>query len=189
VSDPGPDPRLTPQGDRAVVADRLQAIQGSGGVDGRVERESRLVLREPVPVRVPRILFLNMRRVGQHQRAQVLGARRAENSPSISHGDKTRQIPAVIEVRVRQDDRVNRGRIDRERLPVAQPQLFQPLKQAAIDENPAPVDLEKMFGARDGPGRPQKGQLHGGRMIRCLDPSTKSPRVTFGDIEKRLGKG
>ena len=52
----------------------------------------------------------------------------------------------MIQVGVGQDDRVNRRRIDRERVPVAQPELFQSLKQAAIHQNPASIDLQEVLG-------------------------------------------
>ena len=121
---------------RAVVADRLQPLERPGGIDLRVERQRRAVLRVVVPVRLARVLFLNVRRVGQHQRAEIPGARRAEHASPKALRDEPRQIAAVIEVRVRQDDRIDPRRIDRKRCPVALPQLLETLKEAAVDENP-----------------------------------------------------
>ena len=50
------------------------------------------------------------------------------------------------------------GRLDWQRLPVAQPQLLEPLKQAAIDQNPPAVDLKQMLGAGDGAGGSEERQ-------------------------------
>ena len=51
----------------------------------------------------------------------------------------------MIEVRVRQDDSVDPRRIDRQRLPVAEPKLLQPLEQAAIDQHASVVELQEML--------------------------------------------
>src|SRR5437667_7552367 len=100
------------------------------------------MFREPVTVGLARVLFLNVRRVGEHERAQLFGRRCAENATSEPAGDKSWQVPAVIEMRVRENDGVDRRRIDRQRPPVPGPQLLQSLKQAAIDEHPPAAELE-----------------------------------------------
>ena len=94
-------------GHRAVVADRLQPVERAGGVELGVERQRRSVLRVAVLVGLPRVFFLDVRGVGQHERAQIARARRAEHAPAKALGDEPRQVAAVIEVRVREDDRVD----------------------------------------------------------------------------------
>ena len=47
----------------------------------REERQRRRVLREAMPIRETCVLFLQAAGVGQHQRAQVGRARRAEDRP------------------------------------------------------------------------------------------------------------
>jgi hypothetical protein len=64
----------------------------------------------------------------------------------------------MVEVRVRQDDGVDRRRIDGQRLPIPQPQFLQPLKQPAIDEHPPPVHLEQMLGPGHRARSPEKRQ-------------------------------
>ena len=49
--------------------------------------------------------------------------------------DQLRNVTAVIEVSVRQHDRVNRSRIDSERVPVLEAQFFQTLEHAAVDHD------------------------------------------------------
>jgi len=59
---------------------------------------------------------------------------------------------------MRQHDRLDAGRIDRQRFPVALPQVLQTLKQSTIDQDPMTVDLQQMLGSGDGPCGAEKGQ-------------------------------
>src|SRR5688572_25470597 len=76
-------------------------------------------------------------------------------------------------MRVRQDDGVDPRRIDRKRRPVAIPQLFETLEEAAVDENPTVIDVEQMLGAGDGTGGSKKRERwrHGSALY-----SEDSPR-------------
>ena len=78
------------------------------------ERQRGRVLGEAAAIREPRVLFLQPAGVGQHQRAQVGRARRAEDRPMKAVGDQSRQQARVIDVRVRQDDGVDRRGMQRE---------------------------------------------------------------------------
>ena len=129
----------------AVVANRLQPVERASGIDLRVERLRGDVLRVAVLVRLPRILFLNVRRIREHERAQVVRARSAEDAAPKALADQPRQVPTVIEMRMREDDRVDPRRLERKRRPVAMPQLFEPLKEAAVDEKPVAADIEEML--------------------------------------------
>jgi hypothetical protein len=71
-------------GHLALVADRLQAIERACGVIARVQRKRRMVARIPMPIRVARVFFLQMGRIGQHERAEILGRRRAEDPAAKS---------------------------------------------------------------------------------------------------------
>ena len=151
---------LDPRSDRnrTVVADRLQPLERAGGIDLRVERQRRAVLRVVLPIRLASVLFLNVRRVRQHQRAQIPGARRAEHASAKALGDEPRQVAAVIEVRVRQDDGVDPRRIDRKRPPVAISQLLETLEETAVDQNATVAEVEQMLRAGDGTGGSEKRQ-------------------------------
>jgi hypothetical protein len=72
----------------------------------------------------------------------------------------------MIEVRVRQDDGVERGRTDGQWLPVAGAQLFEPLKQATVDEDAVAVGFEQMFGAGHRARGSETGERH--RLIQSL---------------------
>ena len=92
---------------RTVVADRLKLRQRPRRVELGIERQRGRVLRIAVPVRLARVFFLNVRGIGQDERAQIARARRAEDAAAESAGDQPRQVAAMIEVRMRQDDRVD----------------------------------------------------------------------------------
>ena len=109
-------------------------------------------------VGVARVFFLNVRGVGQDERAQIARARRAEDAAAKSAADQPRQIAAVIEMRVREDHRVDALGIDRQRRPVAEPQLLQALKETAVDEHAVAAEVEQMFGAGDGAGGAEERQ-------------------------------
>ena len=51
----------------------------------------------------------------------------------------------MIEMGMREDDRVDPRRGNRERGPVAMPKLFEALKEAAVDEDPMVAEIEQMF--------------------------------------------
>jgi hypothetical protein len=51
----------------------------------------------------------------------------------------------MIEVRMREDDGVDPSRIDRQRRPIAMPQLFKALEESAVDQNPMVAEIEQMF--------------------------------------------
>ena len=66
----------------------------------------------------------------------------------ITH--ESRQVTAVIDVRVGEDDRIDAAGIDRELGPVLQAQGLQTLEQSAVDEDFAPTELEQVARAGDG---------------------------------------
>ena len=62
----------------------------------------------------------------------------------------------MIEMRVRQQNRVDLAGINGEARPIAQTQLLKALEQAAIDQQSMFGTFEEIFGARDSPGPAQK---------------------------------
>ena len=112
------DPSRWPAGENSTViparprpacrSRRLELRQRALRVALAVERQRRLVLRVAVLVRLARILFLDARRVRQHEAAQIRGAGRAEHAAPESVRNQPRQVADVIEVRVRQHDGVDR---------------------------------------------------------------------------------
>ena len=97
-----------------------------------------------------------MRRVRQNQCAEIACAGGAEHAAAEALGDMAGDVPAVIQVRVREDDGVDRGRRDGERLPIAQAQLFEALKESAVDQDLVVTRVDEVFGPGDGACRTQK---------------------------------
>ena len=64
----------------------------------------------------------------------------------------------------------------RQRLPVAQAQLLEPLEQAAVDQQLAPAVVQQGLGAGDGAGGTEEFEVHGTGLQRNDD----APRVAEG---------
>jgi hypothetical protein len=114
-------------------------------------------------------------------RSYPTGCRRS-SAPLEPARNQPRQVPTVIQVRMRQDDGVDGRGIDGQRLPVPQPKLFQPLKQAAIDQDSASVRLQQVLPVPAAPRNVSERAMRwpgGYRMpLEC--------RVTFVDIGQSL---
>src|SRR3970282_678841 len=100
-----------------------------------------MMLRVTLPVGALRFLFLQVSTVRQQYAAQVQGRGCAEHGPTKAVAREERQVASVIEVRVRQYARIDFGRAHRQRRPVTQPEVLQPLEQAAVEEDPAGARL------------------------------------------------
>ena len=83
--------------------------------------------------------------IRQHDATEVLRPRRAEHASSESLRHEARQVSAVIEVRVRQHDRVQVGGVQRQILPVPLAQLFQPLEEPGIQEHRRAVAFHQVL--------------------------------------------
>ena len=144
--------RAVRHGKRRVVPRRPDEPQRGVGVIHGVQRQRRLVLRVPVAVRPLGVLLLQVRSVRQHDAQQVRRARRAVDGPAEPLPDEERQVPRVVDVRVTQHHRVEACGIGEPRLPVAQPQRFQPLEQAAVEQDAAVAGDDEVHRSRHGPG-------------------------------------
>src|ERR1051325_2462967 len=111
-----------------------------------------------------------MRRVRQHERAQIPCARRAEDAPAIPLRDETRQVTTMIEMGVCEDDGVDFRRVQRQRRPVSKAELLQSLEESAIDEDLSSVHVEEVLRAGDGTGCAQKRERRHRLTILTGDP-------------------
>src|SRR5574338_742556 len=75
---------------------------------------------------------------------------RADDLPTKAVAHERRKITRVIEVGVRENDRVDLIRRDRELGPVALAQQLEALEQTAIDENPMAACVDQMLRSGDG---------------------------------------
>ena len=116
------------------------------------------MLRVALAIRALGVFFLELRGVGEHDARELGRRRRAEDAAAEALRHEPRQVAAVIEVRVREHDRVDRVGADRQRLPVALAQLLQSLKQPAVDEHAMAVGVEQMLRTGDGARGAETGQ-------------------------------
>jgi hypothetical protein len=112
-----------------------------------------------VLVGLSRVLLLNSGGVGKHQPTEIGGACRAEHASAISLRNKPRQQADVVQVSMRQDNRIDRLRRHREGRPVSIPQLFQTLEHAAVDQHASGSGVEQVFGSGDGASRTKEDEL------------------------------
>jgi hypothetical protein len=113
-----------------------------------------------LPIRPLGIFFLQVSRISQHDLGQLRGTAGAKDPAGKSLRDQPGQMPAMIEVRVREHDGINRTRGHRERLPVPLPNDLETLKQAAVHKDTNVADLEQVFRSSYRSRRTQKRQSH-----------------------------
>ncbi len=99
-----------------------------------------------------------MGRIDQDQVREIVGAGRTKHAALESLRHQSRQIADVIQVRVRQDDGVDRRGRNREILPVAAAQLIAALEQTAIHENAVRPRVHEMLRPGHGSRRAEEGQ-------------------------------
>ncbi len=126
-----------------------------------IERRRRLVLGEAMSIGIGSFLLLQMPAVGQHDAAQFARGLGAEDLAAKALFDQQGQVAGVVQVRMGQDEGIHRGRHNRQRVPVAQPQLLVALEQAAIDHQRRALMAQQVLGACDRAGGTEELDLHG----------------------------
>ena len=81
----------------------------------------------------------------------------AEDAAAEPVGDEARQITAMVEVGVGENDRMDLARRDRQRLPVAFAQFLEPLEEPAVDQNTHARGVEEVLRAGDGSRGAEEG--------------------------------
>jgi hypothetical protein len=114
-----------------------------------------------VPVRKFGILFLQITTIGEQYFAKITRRFGTDHVAPKSVLDQERQVARMIEVSVRQHDRLNRCRIYGQGLPIAQAKILETLKKPAIHENSGTTRVDQVFRTGDGPHAAKEGALHG----------------------------
>lgn len=144
-----------------VVGQRAHLLHGGVHI---LLGEQRLRLRLATAAMTVGALGLRFRqrsRVQQHDRQQLgAGTLRMDRTaePAL---DQQRQPPDVVDVRVAQHHRVERGGVERERLGVARLRLTATLDQPAVEQDALASGLDEMHGTRDLARRTVEMDLHG----------------------------
>jgi len=92
-----------------VIRSRLELLEHRRSMLLGVERQRGLVLRVAGPIRVGGVVLLDARAVHQHHLAEVTGALRRHHPAAKALLPESRQVAAVVEVGMGQDDRVEVG--------------------------------------------------------------------------------
>ena len=109
-----------------------------------------MVLGVTVPIGEVGVLLEQMTAVGKQDGAEIAGRLGADDRSPESVFGQQRKIPGVVEMGMGQDDGLDLFWVDRKRRPVAQTQLLEALKQAAIDQDAMLVRFDQIFRARYG---------------------------------------
>ena len=107
------------------------------------------------------LFLLQVTGVGQQDGAQFRRGRRAVDRAGEALSCQQRQVAAVVQMGVGEDDGVDVGRWHWQGRPVAQAQRLVALEQAAIDQQALAAVGHQIFGAGDRVGRTEKLELHG----------------------------
>src|ERR1035437_408563 len=129
---------------RPPVLRDISAMHDPRMCAARTKRKDRMVLRLVGFVIEAGIFFLQVAGVGKNDSAQINSRRRGVNRSAESFFYEARNPAAVVEVSVRQDDRINFLGRNRRAAPVALAPFFRALKEAAIDENLDAVFLRRV---------------------------------------------
>ena len=124
--------------------DGRKLFHATAHVDGCVERARRFMFAEVVEIRVSRFLFKQMRAIQQHDFSQIASRLCTNNLTAKPVSHQHRQIAAVVEMSVAQDNRINFPWRHRKRGPVAQSQRLKALKQATVEQYPLVARFDKV---------------------------------------------
>ncbi len=105
-----------------------------------------------------RIFFLQVTGIRQQDFTEIRSRAGAEGRPGKTLLDQQRKVAGVIEMGVREQNRIDPMGIDREAIPIAQPQRLEALKQAAIDQQSMVGTLNEVLGAGNGSSAAQEGK-------------------------------
>ena len=131
-----------------------------------------------LPARVSfRELLVELARVEQDERRQLDRAGRRVDPSAVAGLDEQRQEPAVIEMGVGQQDRVELVRLVGERDPVPDRFVRAALEHPAVDQDPGPIGDEQELRAGDRGRAAEELDVHG----RHGDSATVGPRILRAD--------
>ncbi len=134
----------------------LARLAGGGQVDGRVVGVGLLAVVARGPLRVALLpaslalgeLLVEVSGVEEDEGSQLDRAGGGVDRPAESLADQHGQEAAMVQVGVGQHDRIQLGRVERERDPVADRLVGAALEHAAVDEDAGPIGRQQELGAR-----------------------------------------
>ena len=158
-------PHAGTQIEPGAVGDGPQPLEGRLRVPGREQRKSRRVLAEPLLVGVVGILLLKLGGVEEQKPRELERGGGAVHGTAKPVAHQARQIAGMIDVRVGQDDVIERGRLERRRAPVELAQLLETLEHPGVDQHAGAVRLDEVARTRHRAGRAVETEMQGHRFF------------------------
>jgi len=97
-----------------------------------------------------RILFLQVTGIRQQDFTEIRCRARTEGWSRKTLPDQQRKVAGVIEMSMREQNRIDPMGVNREAIPIAQAQRLEALEQAAIDQESVVSTLDEVLGAGNG---------------------------------------
>ena len=139
------------RGGRPVPVNRAEQLDASQDVVHVVERWYACFPSPASFAGLVRCVFhLEVGRVREHEPRDLGGRPRAEDAAGEALADEPRQEAGVVEMRVRQQDEVDRFRVEWERGAIRPILIVHALEEAAVEKKPHAVCLNQVAGAGDG---------------------------------------
>jgi hypothetical protein len=110
--------------------------------------------------------LLDLRGILKHDRAEIARGERAIDISFVTLRAKIRQIAAVINVRVTEDNGINSLWVEREMAVAIHRFIAATLEQSAFKQETFAVDFKKIHGTGCRPGRAEEMDSHGGNVLR-----------------------
>ncbi len=153
------------QFDALVVVDPFELAQHVFDVAFVVQR----FLRLQAAARASAVFIIDVgggqsRRVFEHDLRQVAGGALGVDRPAIAALAQQRQAPDVVDVRVRQDHRVEPVQVEVELRGIALVLVATGLDHAAVEQDAFAGGFDQMTGAGDFTGSTEKAELHASSM-------------------------
>jgi hypothetical protein len=128
------------------------------------------------PLQKLEILFLDMRRIGQHDGTKVPGCRCGVNGTVKTAIDEQGKATRVVDVRVAENDPVNPPRVEGQILVELGRFLPPALEETSVKQNPGPRCLQQMHAPGNLARRTVKGEPDTHRPVpKSRSPASPSP--------------
>ena len=136
----------------------LELQERACGISDPIQGKGWLVLGKSLPVGELGILLLQPSTVEQDEFGDVPCGWRRENLPAEPVQHQSGEISTMIQVRVRQYNRIDVLGLNDKMLPVQLAQVLQSLEKSAVDQDAGTAICDQVFVAGDGTGTAQAGQ-------------------------------
>src|SRR2546429_6386660 len=128
---------------------------------------------------------LDLGGIFEHDRGQVARGERAVDVPGVTLAAEVRQIAAVVDVRVAEDDGIQRLGVEGKVAVPLDGFVAFALEQSALEQEPLPVYFEKEHRAGRGAGGAEEVDFHGVRMAGEI----RSSKFKVQSLESRAFRG